>query len=233
MNITQSYDPAVYKLVTRARSRLIGFDAKELSTIEKFLDCFPADLPGVVAHSGEPVAIIDESDEGLFADLIVGNDGINVKRGNELFTHADPAEVAALRQRVSILDGEAIGLFDQLQQAKAERDSAKAQLAQQDGAQPIGVVDQHYAFVEFCEIHGYRSSDFDTQTMLQLAFDAGRNSCMVSVDDCPLVRPASEPTPEAIVKAVCSCDCIGVLDGGCDCGCSGNPPTCNKCAAII
>jgi|GEM_PF-2666134 len=77
----------------------------------------------------------------------------------------------------------------------------QAQLAQQDGAQPVGVVDPHYAFVEFCEIHGYRSSDFDTQTMLQLAFDAGRNSCMVSVDDCPIVRPASEPTPEAIVKA--------------------------------
>ncbi|MDD0975757.1 hypothetical protein [Pseudomonas fontis] len=48
-------------------------------------------------HQGEPVAIVDEGDDGVFIDFIYGENGNPLQRGDQLYTHADAGEVERLR----------------------------------------------------------------------------------------------------------------------------------------
>ena len=125
MNVTQTYDDAVYKLVPKNVECFVrvGEDGIPID------GPLPTDLPGVVTHLGEPAAIMFRHDE---TGRIMCIDAWTVENGFEainprflrigpLFTHADPAEVAALRQRVADLETE-LSILE------------LAQLAQQDGA---------------------------------------------------------------------------------------------------
>jgi hypothetical protein len=121
--ITQTYDPAVYKLVPVDPTDEMTFIGQSLRYVpinsigtiyRAMLAAVPSDLPGVVTHSGEPAAFsyerygvpecgtsrkwIDEIDWGD-----PHRDGIveGIRNVVPLYTHADPAGVAALRQRVA------------------------------------------------------------------------------------------------------------------------------------
>lgn len=43
-----------------------------------------------------PVAIVDEDDEGLFVEILYGEDGSSLKRGDKLIKQKDLEEVKAL-----------------------------------------------------------------------------------------------------------------------------------------
>lgn len=62
-----------------------------------------ADILPAEQHQGEPVAVVDESDDGLFVELIYGDNGNPLRRGDKLYTHADPAEVERLREQAETL----------------------------------------------------------------------------------------------------------------------------------
>jgi len=58
---------------------------------------------------GEPVALVDEGDEGLFVDLIYGANGNPLRRGDRLYARqapADPGEVERLRTELGEAKGE-------------------------------------------------------------------------------------------------------------------------------
>jgi hypothetical protein len=57
-------------------------------------------------RSGEPVAIINEGDEGLFAEFIYGEDGSPLKRGDKLYRHTSPPVWLQRLQEISKLNGE-------------------------------------------------------------------------------------------------------------------------------
>lgn len=61
-----------------------------------------SDTPAVERQ--EPVAIVDESDDGLFIEFIYGEDGTPLRRGDLLY--ADPPEVAALQSTIAQLQAE-------------------------------------------------------------------------------------------------------------------------------
>ena len=42
-------------------------------------------------QQGEPVAIVDEADDGMFIEFIYGEDGSPLRRGDKLYRHAQPA----------------------------------------------------------------------------------------------------------------------------------------------
>lgn len=120
---TITFDEAIYRLVPveatgdmfRAAGKIDdecfagGNDhgASDEQIYDAMLAAVPDDLPGVVVHSGEPAAFVDESDDGVFADLLMGKDGIHVKRGDLLFTHppAQP-DTAALQARIAELEAQ-------------------------------------------------------------------------------------------------------------------------------
>lgn len=43
-----------------------------------------------------PVAVVDEDDEGLFVEILYGEDGSSLKRGDKLIKQKDLEEVKAL-----------------------------------------------------------------------------------------------------------------------------------------
>lgn len=55
-------------------------------------------------HLGEPVAVVDESDDGLFIDFIYGENGNPLKRGDKLYNHPDAGEVERLRYKAELYD---------------------------------------------------------------------------------------------------------------------------------
>lgn len=84
--ITVTYDPAVYKMVpVDPTLKMLYACAAEYDTLNKLnyaamLAAVPADLPGVVAHSWEPAAKIDDTGHMQFLRY-------DLKIGDKLFTH--------------------------------------------------------------------------------------------------------------------------------------------------
>lgn len=74
----------------------------------------PVHAEPAAQHQDEPVAIVDETDDGLFIEFVYGEDGNPLKRGDKLYTE-QPAPVSALitdeqileamRQSISSADG--------------------------------------------------------------------------------------------------------------------------------
>lgn len=57
-----------------------------------------AGKPPVVQRQGEPVAVVDESDDGLFIDFIYGENGNPLRRGDKLYTHPAPADAGEVER---------------------------------------------------------------------------------------------------------------------------------------
>lgn len=62
---------------------------------------------------GEPVAVVDEDDDGIFVELIYGENGNPLRRGDKLYTDQPQGEIEDER-------GEALSIYDDAMEACAE-----------------------------------------------------------------------------------------------------------------
>ncbi|MFN3046369.1 hypothetical protein ACK3HP_07305 [Pseudomonas alloputida] len=90
-------------------------------------------------HQGEPVAVVDEADDGLFVELIYGDNGNPLRRGDKLYTSADPAEVERLRAELETITADRDAERGMKAAARLQRDEMSAiaklrdnQLAERD-----------------------------------------------------------------------------------------------------
>lgn len=66
-------------------------------------------------RQGEPVAVVDEGEEGLFVDFIYGDDGNSLRRGDKLYARSTSNHACLLRETVRELrDPSQIGWEDKL-----------------------------------------------------------------------------------------------------------------------
>jgi hypothetical protein len=149
---TKSFDDAVYKLVPVIlldqfpEQNMNNFDEDAVGLLNQWgidIVLTPADLPGVVTHSGESVeaALLSDCDEGTHPKYGRGY-FFTENSITPLFTHADPAEIEQLRQRVADLEStltkemSLVASLEQLAEISQRRQEKEAQLAHQDGARP-------------------------------------------------------------------------------------------------
>jgi hypothetical protein len=122
-------------------SSKIEIDRKQLETVAHRLSdigqshlsepLFALLLAPVVER--QPVAIVDEGDDGLFIDFVYGEDGNPLRRGDILYTA--PPELAELQATIARLTAE---IEDWKQGSKAEADAgdeARAEVAALKGRQ--------------------------------------------------------------------------------------------------
>lgn len=83
-------DVILKALMTHVIADKYGMDSEELVRARAL-------LAAGASEGQEPVAEVDESDNGIFVEIIQGPDGTPLKRGDKLYLHPS-AEIAALRK---------------------------------------------------------------------------------------------------------------------------------------
>lgn len=99
---------AAHKVMARQRSHIEGYIAEiaealddetltSIAQVATSIRDLQARIAELEAQQGEPVAVIDEGDDGLFAEFIYGEDGSPLRRGDKLYLNpADKGYVSKL-----------------------------------------------------------------------------------------------------------------------------------------